>query len=195
MSCSIGVKALATWSGALVGVLLIVIGGLLPAAALVPQRPLAVIDLPSTWQVPALLLCALVSGPRAGMIAAVAYLSLGLFNMPVFHAGGGPTYVLQPGFGYLAGFIPAAWLTGRLSQQQGMGDLTAQTAAAAAGLVTLQLCGLLNLCLGAVMGRWDVPLLTLVMDYSVGPFPIQLALCASTGVVAVLMRWCLVIRE
>ena len=194
-SCSLGVKAFATWSGALMGVLLIVIGGLLPAAALAPQLPLTVIDLPSTWQVPALLLCALVCGPRAGVIAAVAYLSLGLFNMPVFHAGGGPTYVLQPGFGYLAGFIPAAWLTGRLSQQQGMGDLTAQTAAAAAGLITLQLCGLLNLCLGAVMGRWDVPLLTLVMDYSVGPFPIQLALCASTGVVAVLMRWCLVIRE
>ena len=71
-------KALATWSGALAGLLLILIGGLLPSALLIPSAPLQLVDLPATWQVPALLLCALVSGPRAGMMAAVAYLSLGL---------------------------------------------------------------------------------------------------------------------
>ena len=118
-------KALATWSGALAGVLVIVIGGLLPVASLWPNTSLSIVDLPATWQVPAMLLCALVCGPRAGMLAAVAYLSLGLFDLPVFTAGGGPTYLLEPGFGYLAGFIPAAWLTGRLSQQQGMGDVVA----------------------------------------------------------------------
>ena len=188
-------KALATWSGALAGLLLIVIGGLLPSALLIPSTPLQLMDLPATWQVPALLLCPLVSGPRAGMIAAVAYLSLGLLDLPVFHSGGGLTYVLEPGFGYLAGFIPAAWLTGRLSQQQGMGDLTAQAAAAMTGLVTLQFCGLVNLCLGALLGRWEQALPDLVMGYGIGPLPAQLALCAATAVVAVILRWCLVIRE
>ena len=62
-------RALATWSGALAGLLLILIGSLLPAALLVPL-PLSVVELPATWQVPALLLCALVCGPRAGVIAA-----------------------------------------------------------------------------------------------------------------------------
>ena len=188
-------KALATWSGALAGVLMMLIGGLLPSALLIPSAPLQLMDLPATWQVPALLLCALVSGPRAGMIAAVAYLSLGLLDLPVFHSGGGLTYVLEPGFGYLAGFIPAAWLTGRLSQQQGMGDLTAQAAAAVAGLVTLQFCGLVNLCLGALLGRWEQALPDLVMGYGIGPLPAQLALCAATAVVAVILRWCLVVRE
>ena len=51
-------KALANWSGALAGVLLIVIGGLLPVASLWPAANLTVVDLPATWQVPALLLCA-----------------------------------------------------------------------------------------------------------------------------------------
>jgi biotin transporter BioY len=37
-----------------------------------------VVILPITLQVPALLLTALVCGPRSGMLAAVAYLSLGL---------------------------------------------------------------------------------------------------------------------
>ena len=188
-------KALATWSGALAGVLLIVIGGLLPVASLWPDGTLVVVDLPATWQVPSLLLCALVCGPRAGMLAAVAYLSLGLFDLPVFTAGGGLSYVLEPGFGYLAGFIPAAWLTGRLSQQQGMGEVVAQTAAAAAGVVTLQLCGLFNIALGSLLGRWDESFVRLVMDYSLGPLPTQLALCAATGVLAVVMRWFLLIRE
>ena len=152
-------------------------------------------DLPATWQVPALLLCALVSGPRAGMMAAVAYLSLGLLDLPVFHSGGGLPYVLEPGFGYLAGFIPAAWLTGRLSQQQGMGDLTSQAAAAVAGLVTLQLSGLVNLAVGALLRRWDQPLTELVLSYGVRPLPAQLALCAATALMAVILRWCLVIKE
>ena len=43
---------LATWSGALAGLLLILIGSLLPAALLVPL-PLTVVELPATWQVPA----------------------------------------------------------------------------------------------------------------------------------------------
>ena len=103
--------------------------------------------------------------------------------------------VLVPGFGYLAGFIPAAWLRGRLSLQQGMGDVTAQAAAAVAGLVTLQFCGLVNLCLGALLGRWDQSLPELVVGYGIGPLPAQLALCAATAVVAVILRWCLVIRE
>ena len=188
-------KALATWSGALAGLLLILIGGLLPSALLIPSTPLQLMDLPATWQVPALLLCPLVSGPRAGMIAAVAYLSIGLFDLPVFHSGGGLTYVLEPGFGYLAGFIPAAWMTGRLSQQQGMGDLTSQAGAAVAGLVTLHICGLVNLCLGALLGRWDQALTDLVLVYGLGPMPSQLALCAATALIAVILRWCLVIKE
>ena len=188
-------KALANWSGALAGVLLIVIGGLLPVASLWPAANLTVVDLPATWQVPALLLCALVCGPRAGMLAAIAYLSLGLLDLPVFTAGGGLTYVLEPGFGYLAGFIPAAWLTGRLAQQQGMGQVEAQTAAALAGLITLQACGLFNLMLGSMLGRWREPFVQLLVDYSLGPLPTQLALCTATGVLAVVLRWCLLIRE
>ena len=180
-------RALATWSGALAGLLLILIGSLLPAALLVPL-PLSVVELPATWQVPALLLCALVCGPRAGVIAAVAYLSIGLTDLPVFQSGGGITYALEPGFGYLAGFIPAAWLTGRLSQQNEMGDLTAQTGSAIAGLLVLQLCGILNLGLGALLSRWSVSLPKLIVQYSLGPLPAQLLLCCGVGLIAVVLR-------
>ena len=106
----------------------------------------------------------------------------------VFHSGGGLRYLLDPGFGYLAGFVPAAWLTGRLSQQNGMGDLLAQTTAAIAGLITLQLCGLINLGIGAMVGRWGTPLPDLIMQYSLGPLPAQLLLCTAIGLLAVLLR-------
>lgn len=48
-------RALATWSGAFAGLMLILVGGLVPAAFVVPTNPLQVLPLPSTWQVPALL--------------------------------------------------------------------------------------------------------------------------------------------
>jgi biotin transporter BioY len=109
-------RALATWSGAIAGLLLIVAGGLIPAAfPFADQGTLAMRPLGVTLQVPALLLTALVGGHRAGLLAAAAYLSIGLFQLPVFHGGGGTSYLLDPGFGFLAGVLPAAWITGYIA--------------------------------------------------------------------------------
>ena len=188
------VRALATWSGAFAGLMLTLVGSLIPAAMLWPGVPLEVLPLPSTWQVPALLICALVCGPRAGVIASVAYLTIGLVDLPVFHDGGGPGYLLNPGFGYLAGFVPAAWLCGRLSQQEGMNDLARLTLAAIAGLVMIQLCGLLNLLVGGLLGRWADPLPELLFSYGVGPLPSQLALCVAAALLALPLRRLLLIE-
>ena len=187
------VRALATWSGAFAGLMLILVGSLIPAALIWPSMPVQVLPLPSTWQVPALLICALVCGPRAGVIAAMAYLTIGLVDLPVFHDGGGLGYLLNPGFGYLAGFVPAAWLCGRLAQQEGMNEVVRLFLAASAGLVMLQVCGLLNLLLGGLLGRWSEPLPQLVFSYGIGPLPSQLALCAAAALLALPMRRLLLI--
>jgi biotin transport system substrate-specific component len=177
-------RALATWSGAIAGLLLILAGGLVSAAVPFPEgagwalRPLGV-----TLQVPALLLTALVGGHRTALLAAVAYLFMGLFQMPVFHEGGGIGYLLDPGFGYLAGFVPAAWLSGKLARQHGMDEPLALTAAAAMGLLVIQLCGLTNLLLGGLAGRWGTSTLPLVVGYSLAVGP-QLLLCCAVGLLA-----------
>ena len=187
-------RALATWSGAIVGLLLIVAGGLIPASVpwVDPQgwglRPLGI-----TLQVPALLLTALVTGPRSALLAAVAYLSVGLFQLPVFQEGGGLGYLLDPGFGYLAGFVPAAWITGRLARQQGMDDPLALTAAAALGLMVLQFCGLVNLLLGAVAGRWETALMPMLVGYGLALIP-QLLLCCAAGLLAWVLRRILLVQ-
>lgn len=181
-------RALATWTGATAGLLLILAGGLVSAAVPFPEgagwalRPLGV-----TLQVPALLLTALVGGHRTALLAAVAYLSMGLFQLPVFHEGGGLGYLLDPGFGYLAGFLPAAWLTGKLARQSGMDGPVSLTGAAVLGLLALQLCGLLNLALGALVGRWGSSTVPLLVGYTLAIGP-QLLLCCAVGLLAWMLR-------
>lgn len=185
-------RALAIWTGALAGLMLILAGGLVNAS--VPLHggagSLQLVTLPMTLQVPALLLTALVCGPRSAMLAAVAYLSIGLFQLPVFQGGGGPGYLLEPGFGYLVGFVPAAWLSGRLARQGGMDDVLSLFGVSLMGLAVLQLCGLINLVLGALSGRWSSGLPQLAVSYSLGPLPAQILLCCAVAVAAlVLRRW------
>ena len=190
------VRAIANWSGAIAGLLLILCGGLIQAALPgIGPSGLAVIPLPITLQVPALLLTALVCGPRSAMLAGVAYISIGLFQLPVFQAGGGVSYLLDPAFGYIAGFLPAAWLTGRLGRQPGMDNLLSLTAAAAVGLLVLQGCGLANLLLGGLVQRWGGALPQLLLSYSLGPLLPQLLLCCAVGVLALPLRRLLLLES
>lgn len=185
-------RAIAIWSGALAGLMLILAGGLITAAVPWPgsSHAMGLLPLPMTLQVPALLLTALVCGPRSAMLAAIAYLSLGLFQLPVFQGGGGLGYLLEPGFGYLVGFVPAAWLTGRLARQGGIDDLLRLLGICWLGVAVLQLIGLLNLILGTLAGRWPQSLLQLVVSYSLVPLPTQLLLCCAVALLAlVLRRW------
>lgn len=182
-------RALANLSGAIAGLLLILVGGLMPALLPLwdPASGWVLKPLMITLQVPALLLTALVCGHRAAVLAAVAYLSIGLFQLPVFHEGGGISYLLDPGFGYLAGFVPAAWLTGKLGRQQGLDDPLSLSCLAAIGLLVIHLCGLTNLVLGGLAGRWGTSFLPLLRDYSLALLP-QLVACSAVGVLAWLLR-------
>ncbi len=170
--------------------MMILVGALIPSAIIIPELsyPPKIISLPSTWQVPALLLSALICGPRAGVLSAVAYLTIGLFYFPVFHNGGSLEYLVRPEFGYLAGFIPAAWLTGRLANQLGMNNFLSLTLSALAGLLILQFCGILNLIIGSSLGRWSESLPELIASYSLAPLPAQLVLCPGVGVMSLAMR-------
>jgi biotin transport system substrate-specific component len=183
-------RALATWSGAIAGLMLILVGGLIQAAVPWPLKAdsWTLVSLPITLQVPALLLTALVCGPRSALLASVGYLSLGLLQLPVFQGGGGAAYLLDPGFGFLAGFVPAAWITGKLARQAGMNDPLRLLGAAVIGVAVLQLCGVLNLLLGALAGRWGPTLPSLLLAYSLAPLPSQLLLCCAVAAVALLLR-------
>lgn len=62
------------------------------------------------------LLAGMLLGPQTGALAVGVYVLLGLFGLPIFAAGGGLAYIFKPSFGYLLGFIFAAWASGTFSQ-------------------------------------------------------------------------------
>lgn len=70
-----------------------------------------------TLQVFFVVLSALILGKYYGALCQILYLTLGLIGIPVFTNGSGIAYVMQPSFGYILGFIPAAFLIGYLSEK------------------------------------------------------------------------------
>ena len=59
----------------------------------------------------------------------------------------------------------------------------------------LQLCGLTNLLLGGLVGRWNGALPQLLINYSFGPLLPQLLLCCAVGLVALALRRLLLLES
>jgi len=74
---------------------------------------------PITMQVFFVLFAGLLLGARAGALSQLVYILIGLAGLPVFAEGGGPGYVFHPSFGFLVGFVAAAWVMGFLSFKPG----------------------------------------------------------------------------
>ena len=69
---------------------------------------------PFTLQVLFSTLAGLLLGPRLGVVSVGIYILLGLVGLPIFTNGGGPSYIFQPTFGYLIGFIFGAYIIGKM---------------------------------------------------------------------------------
>lgn len=65
-------------------------------------------------QVPIVMFVGAFLGRKYGIVSILLYILLGLFIIPVFALGGGPTYVLQYGFGYILAYIPAVFFAGTI---------------------------------------------------------------------------------
>lgn len=62
-------------------------------------------------------LAGMLLGKKWGAISVVVYLIIGLVGLPIFTQGGGFSYVFQPSFGFLIGFIFCAYITGALTER------------------------------------------------------------------------------
>ncbi|MDM8143880.1 biotin transporter BioY [Megamonas hypermegale] len=72
---------------------------------------------PFTLQLLFTTLAGLLLGARLGFTAVIVYVAVGLIGIPVFTQGGGPSYVLQPTFGYLIGFAVGSYIVGILTEK------------------------------------------------------------------------------
>ncbi|MDY6786229.1 MAG: biotin transporter BioY [Cyanobacteriota bacterium] len=181
---------------ALVG-LLLTIGGTLVEAFVTNSpwnwhaRGIQPQSLGVTWQIVAGLLVGCVGGKKAGALSQLAYIILGLTGLfPVFTQGGGWSYLLEPTFGYILGFIPGAWLCGLLAFRY---KLTVESLAFSSivGLLAIHGFGivyLLGLHLLGSPGNESTFLTQSILEYSVNPFPAQLALVCAIASLAYLLR-------
>ncbi len=100
-------------------------------------------------------------GARLGALSMGIYVLMGVLGVPVFEKPpfGGPAYVLSPTFGFLLGFIFAAWVSGLIIQGRREAGPVRLTMAMLAGLLTIYAIGL--------------PYLYVILNYYIGkPFDV-----------------------
>tara|TARA_Y100001978_G_scaffold104602_1_gene93491 strand:+ start:2149 stop:2691 length:543 start_codon:yes stop_codon:yes gene_type:complete len=108
---------------------------------------------PVTLQMSFVYLSGVWLGSRGGALAQLVYVGAGLIGFPLFAKGGGLHYVYEPSFGYLAGFIPAAYVSGLIAQRNNA--CAGYIGAAVASLAMVYLPGLvwLHVVLNYVLGQ------------------------------------------
>lgn len=109
---------------------------------------------PMTLQVLFVFLSGVLLPPRAALTSMILYLAMGLLGLPVFAGESGPSVVLHPTFGFLLGFILAAWLISLIVTLKGQRFFVCLTACLA-GLAAIYALGLAGLYLNVnlVMGK------------------------------------------
>lgn len=110
---------------------------------------------PLTLQTLMVILSGLLLGPSGGLVSQVVYLFMGLVGLPVFTGGGGVHYVFHPTFGFLVGFVPAAWIAGHLARKKRSAGFWGYVPACVAATLVIYLCGIsvLYLNLNFVAGK------------------------------------------
>lgn len=76
----------------------------------IPVVPLSLQDL-------FVMLAGILLGAKWGSLSVLIYVVLGLAGLPIFTHGGGISYVLQPSFGFILGFIPGAYIAGGIANR------------------------------------------------------------------------------
>ena len=175
---------------AITGVMLIIICAMIPSSIILPQEDLSLSNIPlqSNWQIQGVLLTSLLCGPEIGTISAISYLIIGLFYLPVFHGGGSVGYILTHEFGYLLGFIPAAWTCGFLAKNSSKANLINYSFYTTISLCIVHIIGIIYLIFGKISGNWLDSLSDLILINTFIPFPTQLLLCISISLLSILLK-------
>ena len=178
-----------------IGFILTTAGTFLPAYTIAApwgwwNTSLEVEALGVSYQVGAVLLIAAIGGRNAALISQIAYIALGVSGLPVFDGGGGLSYLQQPNFGYLVGFIFGAWLCGWLAFQS-LVRFSTLIASCLAGLLVIHIVGIVYLTImyfTVGLGSGIDTFWQAVTIYSLNPLPGQLAVVCAASLIAFGMR-------
>ena len=87
-------------------------------------------------------LAGLILGSKSGIQSISIYVLMGLIGLPVFSTPSGPQYIFQPTFGFLFGFIVAAYVTGKISEAGEKNTAARAMVASFAGLIVFYIIGI-----------------------------------------------------
>lgn len=114
-----------------------------------------IFDIPITLQPVIITLAGCLIGSKAAFFSQVVYIIIGLMGIPVFAKPiAGPAYLLQPSFGYLIGFVFAAYIIGMIIERSQRKSVFIFISASMIGLIIIYIFGiiyiygLMNLYLG-----------------------------------------------
>lgn len=136
-------------------------------------EPLTIKDFIFTYkyipQVPAILFITGLLGRRLGITSILLYIITGLFFMPVFALGGGWRYIFEFGFGYIIGYLPAAFAASTILKRGYSYKNTAK--AVLAGVLTIHATGVLYMILLAFLKHMG---LSFIFDWIVSQSGIKI---------------------
>lgn len=149
--------------------------------------------IPITGQTLGVIVVGAALGSRRGAAALTAYMLAGLAGLPVFAGAiAGPAYVLAPSFGFVIGFIPAAFVAGWFAERAwDRKPLLAFVGFVAASVIPF-LVGVpyLALILAAVLGQQVT--LAGVLDMGIWPFIVPGIIKAAAAALVIPGAWLLV---
>jgi len=99
--------------------------------------------IPVTMQTLIVLLSGILLGAKKGATSQITYLLAGLTGLPWFSRGGGMIYIMSPTFGYILGFVMAAYLVGSLAEKKWSKNIKTAILAMLIGNAAIYIPGLL----------------------------------------------------
>lgn len=96
---------------------------------------------PITFQFLFTALSGILLGPKLGALSQIVYVTLGLLGLPVFTKPGGLSYIFEPTFGYLIGYIIGAYIIGKLSEYLNKPSFFKLLTACISGLIIIYIIG------------------------------------------------------
>ena len=128
-------------------------------------------------------------GAKLASLSVIVYLCIGLVGVPVFAAGGGPTYILRPGFGFLLGFVLAAFLIGAITEKLKKTNAFTLILPATVGLVAYYTVGAIYFyCMKNFYAATPVSWCIVVVDYCLITVAPDFILCVSAAVFSAKLR-------
>ena len=156
-------------AGWLRDLILIVLGALFVAIFAQVKIPLPFTPVPLTGQTFAVLLVAASLGSKRGAASMALYIALGALGLPVFAGGAsGMAYLWGATFGYLVGFVIAAYVVGLLAERGLERSVRTSIIPFLVGTVIIYACGVVWLAI--VLGSFSKAVTLGLTPFLIGDF-------------------------